>query len=154
MRSAFYRVDELQRSSVKGRPELGTSKSDKGFFLIPALSVTAALRKQRQRHKEWRLLAGQSWNSSDYVFTSKLGTLFVHGTVSKTYKRILEESGLPGSHLHDLWHTCATAALRSGDSIKDIQETLGHHDAAFTMNQYMHITEQMKKASADRMGAS
>ena len=33
----------------------------------------------------------------------------------------------------------------------DVQENLGHHDAGFTKNQYMHVTEQMKKESAARM---
>lgn len=43
------------------------------------------------------------------------------------------------------------AALQSGDDIKTVQENLGHHTAAFTLDVYGHVTEQMKQASADRM---
>ena len=43
------------------------------------------------------------------------------------------------------------AALQSGDDIKTVQENLGHHTAAFTLDVYGHVTEQMKQASAARM---
>lgn len=37
------------------------------------------------------------------------------------------------------------------DNIKTVQSNLGHHTAAFTLDQYGHVTDQMKKDSADRM---
>ena len=43
------------------------------------------------------------------------------------------------------------AALRAGDDEKTVQENLGHHTAAFTLDQYGHVTEAMKKESAARM---
>ena len=43
------------------------------------------------------------------------------------------------------------AALQSGDDIKTVQENLGHHTAAFTLDVYGHVTDQMKRASAERM---
>ena len=51
----------------------------------------------------------------------------------------------------DLRHSYAVAALQSGDDIKTVQENLGHHTAAFTLDVYGHVTEQMKQASAARM---
>ena len=35
--------------------------------------------------------------------------------------------------------------------MKTIQENLGHHTAAFTLDVYGHVTEKMKRDSADRM---
>lgn len=43
------------------------------------------------------------------------------------------------------------AALASGDDIKTVQSTLGHSDATTTLNICAHVTEQMKRDSADRM---
>ena len=43
------------------------------------------------------------------------------------------------------------AALQGGDGIKTVQENLGHHTAAFTLDVYGYVTEQMKQASAARM---
>ena len=42
-------------------------------------------------------------------------------------------------------------SIRAGDDIKTVQVNLGHHTAAFTLDQYVHVTEQMNKESADRM---
>ena len=43
------------------------------------------------------------------------------------------------------------AAIKSGDDIKTVQENLGHATAAFTLDVYGHVTNQMKEASASRM---
>lgn len=45
----------------------------------------------------------------------------------------------------------AVAAIKSGDDIKTVQENLGHATAAFTLDVYGHVTNQMKQASASRM---
>ena len=47
----------------------------------------------------------------------------------------------------------AVASLRSGDDAKTVQENLGHATAAFTLDVYGHVTEQMKTESANRMQA-
>ena len=52
---------------------------------------------------------------------------------------------------HDLRHSYAVAAIRSGDDIKTVQGNLGHATAAFTLDVYGHVTDQMKRDSADRM---
>jgi len=44
-------------------------------------------------------------------------------------------------------------ALMSGDDVKTVQENLGHHTAAFTLDVYGHVTEEMKRNSAARMDA-
>ncbi|MCL2387075.1 MAG: hypothetical protein FWC89_05935 [Defluviitaleaceae bacterium] len=41
--------------------------------------------------------------------------------------------------------------MQAGDDVKTVQENLGHHAAAFTLDVYGHVTEQMKKDSANRM---
>ena len=59
--------------------------------------------------------------------------------------------GLPDARLHDLRHSYAVAAIKSGDDIKTVQGNLGHHTASFTLDVYGHVTEEMKQASAERM---
>ena len=50
-----------------------------------------------------------------------------------------------------LWPLYAVASIKSGDDIKTVQSNLGHATAAFTLDVYGHITEQMRKDSAARM---
>ena len=53
--------------------------------------------------------------------------------------------------LHDWRHSYAVASIRAGDDIKTVQENLGHATAAFTLDVDGHVTEQMKRDSANRM---
>ena len=52
---------------------------------------------------------------------------------------------------HELRHSYAVAAIKSGDDIKTVQGNLGHATAAFTLDVYGHVTDQMKRESAQRM---
>ena len=42
-------------------------------------------------------------------------------------------------------------SIQAGDDIKTVQENMGHYSAAFTLDVYGHVTEQMRKDSASRM---
>lgn len=53
--------------------------------------------------------------------------------------------------MHDLRHTFAVLSLQNGDSVKVVQENLGHATAAFTLDVYGHVSEKMKAESAARM---
>ena len=53
--------------------------------------------------------------------------------------------------LADLRHTYAVAAIYAGMDIKTLQANLGHATAAFTLDVYGHVTEQMKRKGADKM---
>ena len=98
-----------------------------------------------------KMLAGSAWIEGKYVFTNSLGEHLKHVTVYKGYKRIAQELGIPSSRYHDLRHSYAVSALQAGDDVKTVQDNLGHHTAAFTLDQYGHVTEAMKKESAARM---
>lgn len=60
---------------------------------------------------------------------------------------------MPESRFHDLRHSYAVAAIRSGDDIKTVQGNLGHATASFTLDVYGHVTDQMQQESAKRMEA-
>ena len=66
---------------------------------------------------------------------------------SKKFQKFIS-SGLT---LAELRHSYAVAAIKSGDDIKTVQGNLGHATASFTLDIYGHVTEQMKRESADRM---
>lgn len=85
------------------------------------------------------------------MFTNELGQNLSPQTVYLHFKKLARLAGCPDARFHDLRHSYAVAALQSGDDIKTVQENLGHHTAAFTLDVYGHVTEQMKQASAARM---
>jgi integrase len=120
-------------------------------MITPAAFVVDALKRHKVRQTEARLKAGPLWQEEGLVFTDEVGHRLSPNTVYHNYKRLVASIGLPDARLHDLRHSYAVASLRAGDDIKTVQSNLGHHTAAFTLDVYGHVTEEMKRASADRM---
>ena len=52
---------------------------------------------------------------------------------------------------HNLRRTFGVNSLKAGDDVNTVQENLGHHTAAFTLDVYAHVTSGMKQESASRM---
>ena len=144
----LQRVKETDGQSVY---KLTSPKSGKWRRMAPAHFVMELLRRQRSRQAEWRLRAGPAWEDSGLVFTDELGGHLYPGAVYLAFKEIARSIGKPETRFHDLRHSYAVAAIRSGDDIKTVQSNLGHASAAFTLNVYGHVTEQMQRDSADRM---
>lgn len=60
-------------------------------------------------------------------------------------------AGVPRIRFHDLRHSFATLSLEQGMDIKTVSHMLGHTDAGFTMNTYMHVTDSMQENVANTM---
>ena len=143
---------QLQREKKKGGVYIfAPLKNDRTRMITPAPFVMKLLKAHRGKQTEQRLKAGELWEDSGLVFTDGMGHHLNGETVYKNFKRIVADLGIPSARLHDLRHTYAVASIRSGDDVKTIQQNLGHATAAFTLDVYCHVTEEMKKASAARM---
>lgn len=140
---------QLQR--IDGIYEFVSLKNDKTRTLTLPPYLIKLLHEHRATQNQWRLMAGTAWITNNLVFTNQLGGHLAHVTVSTNYKKIVKSINLPNARFHDLRHSYAVAALQSGDDIKTVQENLGHHTAAFTMDVYGHVSERMKQESANRM---
>ena len=128
-----------------------STKNSKGRKITLAPTVVSLLRRQRAVQTEWKQAAGLAWQESGLVFTNELGEHLTHNTVYLEYKKIVRTIGRPDARFHDLRHSYAVAAIKSGDDIKTVQGNLGHATASFTLDVYGHVTDQMKRDSADRM---
>ena len=148
----IYVKQQLQL--VGGKYVLLTPKHDKERVISISPYVVKLLQGQIREQKKWQLAAGSAWdNTNNFVFTDELGDNLKRHTIYKRFKKIAAEIGCPDARFHDLRHTYAVFSLRAGDDIKTLQDNLGHHTAAFTLDVYGHVTEEMKKASADRQQA-
>ena len=150
----IYIYRQLQR--IDGIYQLVPIKNDKARRITPAPFIMRLLHEHRRTQAEWRLLAGPAWESLDgaeFVFTNEMGRHAARETVYHNFKRIVNALGIPDTRFHDMRHSYAVAFLRAGDDVKTLQENLGHHAAGFTLDQYGHVTDQMKKESAARMDA-
>lgn len=88
-----------------------------------------------------------------FIFTDQKGRPLNPAPVYENFKKLAAGIGIPEARLHDLRHTFAVNSLSEGDSPKTVQENLGHHSAAFTLDVYGHVTEKMREESAQRQQA-
>ena len=148
-------VKQLVQPRKKGRSfSFGTPKNGKGRTLSPAPFVMEVLKAHKKAQAELRIAAGPAWDDGGFpnlVFTHPDGSHLSQPTVWKALQKILERAGLESHRFHDLRHTYVVNAFRAGDDVKTVQQNAGHYSAAFTLDRYAHVTETMRKESADRM---
>lgn len=144
---------QLQLHQEKGLAayELVPTKNSRSRTLVASPTVIAHLRHRKAEQTQQRLLAGCAWENSNLVFTDALGHHLTKPTVYRHYKKAVAAIGRPDARYHDLRHSYAVAAISSGIDIKTVQGNLGHATAAFTLDVYGHVTDRMKRESADKM---
>ena len=90
---------------------------------------------------------------SKYIFPSSVtGEIRDTSAVTRRLHRIQDRAGVPRIRFHDLRHSFATLSLEQGMDIETVSHMLGHTDAGFTMNTYMHVTDSMQENVANTMG--
>lgn len=142
---------QLRKEQQKGgKYYFSSTKNDKRRTI--ALSPSVVYLFQCQKKKQLLMKNSKAdWNPKNLVFTNKQGDVLSYRTVYDCFKRIVRKMGFPELRFHDLRHQYAVIAIKNGDDIKTIQGNLGHATAAFTLDVYGHVTEEMKRNSADRM---
>lgn len=143
---------QLQKRKTKGSAyEITTCKEEKTRCITAAPSIMSMLEERKKIQQKQKRDAGMFWhNDWNLVFTQADGKYVPSQTFLKKFKRIAEQIGRPDAYVHTLRHTYAVMSLQEGDDVKTVQENLGHATAAFTLDVYGHVSEKMKKESADR----
>ena len=113
------------------------------------------LRAQRRKQAEQRLSMGVDWRedelSRDLVFRQPNGEAHGEKTILTAVRQVGKEIGIPELHPHDLRHSYAVAALRSGADVKTVQHNMGHKKASMTLDVYMAYTEDAGKEGAAKL---
>ena len=91
---------------------------------------------------------------SPLLFPSpRTGGYWSPDAVSRINRKLLVKAGIEERvRFHDLRHTFATMALSSGVDVKTLSSMLGHYSAGFTLDTYTHITNEMQRGAAEKIG--
>ncbi|MBE6373343.1 MAG: hypothetical protein E7055_14900 [Lentisphaerae bacterium] len=87
-------------------------------------------------------------NGSEYVFPNDRNPAGYIADIKNSWKRVQTVCGIKDVHIHDLRHTGATYALRSGADITTVSATLAHASVSFTAKVYAHVMLESKKEAA------
>lgn len=144
------------RGKVRGDKEkyaLVPTKNGKERTITAAPFVMDLLWKTKQAQDANRKDFGSDFVENGLVFTDEIGNRVTPQALYRAFKLVVTELNMKDVRFHDLRHSYAVVSLKSGDDVKTVQENLGHATASFTLDTYGHVTEKMKKDSADRMQA-
>ncbi|MBP2330640.1 integrase [Kibdelosporangium banguiense] len=120
-----------------GSVEDGDGKTIGSRRLLSLDKFTVAVLREHLAHldsnrKEW----GQAYQDHGLVFCWEDGRPIYPDTITEMFNSLVDRAGVPLIKLHDVRHTYATVALRSGVHPKIVSSRLGHSTVAFTLDLY------------------
>ena len=135
-------------------PKVGSSRRD--VPLTPEL--VSLLQHRRVQMMEECLDAGVSLTNDHHVVGKIDGEYMRPHYLWSEWKAIAKSLGLVGTEgkaptFHDLRHTFATAAIKSGADVKSVASILGHANAAMTLNTYASSDADAKRTAMARVSA-
>jgi integrase len=143
-----------QLQQLGGRLVAGPPKSEAGRRVVALDATTiAALRAHQACQRAERAAAGARWAQTGYVFTTRTGTPVGPDRLTRLFRRLVDESGLPPVTLHGLRHGAATLALAAGTDLKVVQDQLGHSTITLTADTYTSVLPGTARAAADATAA-
>lgn len=137
-----YRRVAVKRalSKIHGTTILSAPKSARARGIDLDVETANSLRRHRRLQVRQRADRALSpIQTSSFVFIRPNGDPLEPAWVSKRFRRLELQAGLPAIRLHDLRHTHATHLLLAGAHPKAVQERLGHADPMITLHTYSHL---------------
>ncbi|GAA3238401.1 site-specific integrase [Pseudonocardia petroleophila] len=118
----------------------GPTKTRSGTRTLPLVAMArASLLAQAAKQRDQRMDAGEDWEESGYVFTTRSGRPIEPRNLSRSFDRIVAAEALPRIVFHDLRRTAATLLKDLGVPARDAQMILGHANINVTLGIYSEV---------------
>jgi integrase len=148
MRGLAY-VSRQVQEGPDGRLRAGPLKTESSRRAVALDPQTVTVLRA---HRSWqgRWLAESGIAAQGWVFTDEIGRPLAPDCLTRAFRALVGESGLPPVRLHDLRHGAATLMLLEGASLKTIADQLGHFSVVLTADTYLSVAVELGlKAAAD-----
>ncbi|MFF7078652.1 tyrosine-type recombinase/integrase [Streptomyces lavendulae] len=141
-----------QRQRVGGEAYEDDPKGRRRRQTLPLPGICVApLRWQRMKQAAQREKAGDAWEETGYVFTTRTGRPIEPRNVYRSFTRVAKDAGLRVIRLHDARHGTATLLTAAGVPPRVVMEILGHSQIAVTMNVYTHVVQDTQREAIGHM---
>jgi integrase len=132
------------RGLVESEPKTERSKRT----ITMTASLEELLRKVQGTQIGQRDELEEAWANSGYVFSQPDGTAIDPDLITKAFKKMVKEVGMPHLTPHGLRHQYATAAREAGVDMGIISRNMGHASVAITEDIYAHVTANVMEEAA------
>ena len=133
-----------------------STRDENGNIVITRLKTETSVKLVSIPQRSVELLQQEHLKHPDnpYMFPSPVtGRMYGPDCIGRLHKTLLRKAGIAENlPFHGLRHTFATLAIQQGVDVKTVSNILGHYSAGFTLDTYAHVTGDMRREAADRMG--
>ncbi len=145
---------KIQHTVVKQKTIIAkdSTKSMTSRRVYPLLKeVKKLLLELREKQKRDRIDFGSAYTETDYIFVWSDGKPYRPDYITRTFKKVLAQHGLPQMRFHDIRHLFSTQAIQYGMDVKTLAATIGHASVETTLNIYSHVTDEMQRNAAQKI---
>jgi integrase len=114
-------------------------------FTLAVLKVHVEMLDQER--KEF----GPDYHDGGFLFCWENGKPPHPDTITRRFKKLARQAGLPEIDLHDVRHSYATAGRNAKIDWKALSKRIGHADVAFTMKQYVQTDLEADREVANTL---
>ena len=127
-------------------------KTDTSKRILPLtdgmIDVLKAYKKQQEANRQYM---GECYKDDRIVFADATGDYIKPRKLLQVFHDTLKKAGLQRYRFHDLRHSFASLLLQDGESVKVIQELLGHSMISTTLDIYTHTNEEIKRKGIENV---
>ena len=110
------------------------------------------LKRWHNEQYRLRLLCGDRWVRSDFIFTQDDGSVMHPDSITNWLSKFSDRHDLPHIHPHAFRHTAASTMIANGVDLVTAANELGHANATTTANIYAHQIAIAKARAAKVRG--
>jgi len=128
----------------------GDTKTHRVRTVDMASDLVDALVKHREAQELERIWNAPHFNNQfNLVFTTELGTPIDGHNLSREWRKIVENTGLPYKSIHKLRHGTASLVQQAGGTLLDASKILGHSGIGITARLYSHLFPENRRTLMD-----
>jgi integrase len=136
---------ELGGKLTEGRPK--TRAGERRVYLGP--ETAALLRKHRETQELEQQFAGEGWQDHGLIFCRSDGTPWRPDYVSKRFRALAAQAGLPPIKLHSARHS-AISAMRAAGVDRDLRKRAAGHSDDEVHDKYTHFWDDALRDAASQ----
>jgi integrase len=133
---------------AKGSGKSARSRRQLALDRYTVTVLKTHLRQLATERSDW----GSGYQDHGLVFCWEDGRPIYPDTITERFNKLVDTARLPLIKLHDMRHSYATIALRSGVHPKIVSTRLGHATVAFTLDTYSADVPDLDKQAAEDIG--
>ena len=114
-------------------------------------SLIKSFKAERHKQQQQKMVAGNAWQETDYVFTNDIGGPLNPNGISKRFSKLLTRMGYRHIRFHDLRHTTAVLLLQAATPLEEVSQLLGHSSIAITKDIYAPYVPALSNRAIAKM---